>query len=136
MYYKRNSLRFQCTQCGACCTGDDETGVFVDRAEAEALREALGLSRNWFYRRYLVQLDGGSWEVQLRDDGRCPFLTDEGGCSVYSARPKQCRTYPFWPEIVETARTWKAEAKRCEGIGKGPVIPVVQIEQRLRECEE
>lgn len=37
-------------------------------------------------------------------------------CSIYSVRPAQCRTYPFWPEIVQSPHHWAAESARCEGI--------------------
>jgi len=46
-------------------------------------------------------------------------------------RPQQCRTYPFWPEIVETRGAWQEEARRCEGMGRGPVIPLAEIRRRL-----
>ncbi len=32
----------------------------------------------------------------------------------------QCRTYPFWPEHVQSAHDWEAEAARCEGITAAP----------------
>ncbi|HQB07393.1 MAG TPA: hypothetical protein PK712_06015, partial [Rectinema sp.] len=44
------------------------------------------------------------------------------GCSVYPARPVQCKTYPFWETILENEQSWIEEAKYCPGIGKGPLI--------------
>ena len=30
------------------------------------------------------------------------FLEDGYRCSIYNARPTQCRTYPFWPRFVQS----------------------------------
>ena len=43
----------------------------------------------------------------------------DNGCTIYPVRPTQCRTYPFWPENVESKEEWEAEDERCPGIGKG-----------------
>ncbi|MEX2162891.1 MAG: hypothetical protein WD823_01430 [Sulfuricaulis sp.] len=42
--------------------------------------------------------------------------------------PRQCRAYPFLPELA-SRQAWRAEARRCEGIGSGPVIPLVKLER-------
>jgi Fe-S-cluster containining protein len=53
-------------------------------------------------------------------------------CSVYEARPNQCRTWPFWPEVMN-AKSWKKDvADFCPGVGKGPVIPAKEIERQLK----
>ncbi|MEY3144152.1 MAG: hypothetical protein RLY21_2645, partial [Planctomycetota bacterium] len=69
-------------------------------------------------------------------DGRhdCVFLdrTTRPGkaiCGIYRARPSQCRTWPWWPEVVESPETW-AETKRrtpCPGMGSGPLHSLVEI---------
>jgi len=39
------------------------------------------------------------------------------GAALVNVSPRvQCRTYPFWPEHVQSAHDWEAEAARCEGI--------------------
>jgi Fe-S-cluster containining protein len=41
---------------------------------------------------------------------RCIFLGEDGKeCSIYEARPIQCRTYPFWPRLLENPESWEAE---------------------------
>eukprot|EP00613_Pedinella_sp_CCMP2098_P066871 CAMPEP_0171980084 /NCGR_PEP_ID=MMETSP0993-20121228/259757_1 /TAXON_ID=483369 /ORGANISM="non described non described, Strain CCMP2098" /LENGTH=393 /DNA_ID=CAMNT_0012632261 /DNA_START=51 /DNA_END=1232 /DNA_ORIENTATION=- len=40
----------------------------------------------------------------------CVFLDPLGKCSIYEVRPLQCRTYPFWPSLLEDAEAWSAEA--------------------------
>ncbi len=45
----------------------------------------------------------------------------------------QCRTFPFWPEIVERRATWKQTGRSCPGIGKGELI---QIGSAMEIAEE
>jgi Fe-S-cluster containining protein len=61
----------------------------------------------------------GSWEIEVTDPIRgCPLLGGNG-CTVQDIKPRQCATYPFWPEVVRNERTWRNEARACEGIGSG-----------------
>jgi uncharacterized protein len=46
-------------------------------------------------------------------------------------RPRQCRTYPWWPELVEKKRDWTEEAQRCEGMNRGTHVPLSTIERSL-----
>jgi len=135
MIHHRYPLHFQCTSCGVCCTGDDDHGVFMSDREAERIRRLLDVSRTWFRRRYVRRLGDDEWEARLDGDGRCPFLAASGRCEAYAARPGQCRSYPFWPEILSSRRAWNREARRCEGIGRGPELAVGVIERRLRQAE-
>jgi hypothetical protein len=36
----------------------------------------------------------------------------------------QCRTFPFWPELVDDKRQWLKTAAWCPGIGKGPLVKI------------
>ncbi len=125
-------LHFECTQCGRCCSGGGDYHVFLRDTEAEQIRAVLDLSLAWFRRRYLRRLDSGELTVRLRADGRCSFLDRQGRCRVYDARPMQCRTYPFWPEVMRNPQTWQAEAARCEGIGRGAELPLEQVRAALQ----
>ena len=133
--YQRRPLHFQCTQCGACCSGNDEYYVFIDEVRAEKIRAFIGLSRSWFRHRYLGRVDD-LLVLQSHDDGRCILLGKDGRCRAYSVRPQQCSTYPFWPELLKTAKAWKQEGERCEGIDCGDVVPVHFIEAALNRCRE
>ena len=43
----------------------------------------------------------------------CIFLDKHTNqCQIYEARPTQCRTYPFWPSIVESVQDWNDECRR------------------------
>ncbi|HEX9625833.1 MAG TPA: YkgJ family cysteine cluster protein [Acidiferrobacterales bacterium] len=132
MFYKTTPLRFHCTGCGACCTGGMDHCVEIGADEQAAIQAFLGLDRARFRRRYLERLgDDGGRGIRLKRDGRCPFLDEGKRCAIYPVRPKQCRTYPWWPELVGSERAWLKEAKRCEGIGRGRVVPLRRIEAEL-----
>jgi Fe-S-cluster containining protein len=108
--------------------------VFLTEAESEAIRNRLQLSRSWFRRRYLERLEDGELVLASGEGERCIFLDDNGQCRVYSARPLQCKTYPFWPELAGNARAWISEARRCEGINRGKAIPVTTIRRHVNAC--
>jgi len=130
-YYQRTPLRFHCTGCGACCTGGIDHYVEVSAGEREAIRGFLKLTAGWFRRRYLETVDEGVTGIRLNANGRCPFLGRDNRCRVYPVRPRQCRTYPWWPELVEHQRDWEQEAKRCEGMNRGAVVPLAVIQRGL-----
>lgn len=68
----------------------------------------------------------------LRMDGpACPFL-DGTRCSVYAARPKQCATFPFWPENLKSREGWAELATFCPGVGRGDFVPLHVIRESLR----
>jgi Fe-S-cluster containining protein len=131
MYYRSAKLRFQCTGCGGCCYGDQDSYIAVSAAEAEGIRAYLGVSAAWFRRRYLSRVDGIGLGLRIEPEGRCVFLDKTGHCRIYARRPAQCRSYPFWPELVASRGAWQAEARRCEGIGRGPGVSRRSIEGHL-----
>ena len=68
---------------------------------------------------------------EIRDNGECIFLK-ENKCSVYKARPIQCRTWPFWSENMNT-KAWNNDVVNfCPGIGKGKVISKEKIEKIIK----
>ena len=51
------------------------------------------------------------------------FLDGDKLCSIHALRPKQCSTYPWWPDLMESA-AWDAEAERvCEGMNHAEAEP-------------
>lgn len=52
-------------------------------------------------------------------------------CSVYEARPTQCRTWPFWPENMD-AKTWDEDVvSYCPGVGKGKLYSQSEIKKLM-----
>lgn len=115
-YFFDNGIRFECTRCGHCCTGEPGH-VWVNDEEINRLAKHLGLSRRSFLLRHTRRVRKRR-SLKEYSDGRCIFYEDER-CTVYSARPTQCRTYPFWLENLRSKQAWKETKKECPGIGKG-----------------
>lgn len=134
-YFERQPLSFSCTRCGRCCQGGKDYHVYLSTTEATAICASLGVSWRWFRRHYLVRLDDGEL-VAANRAGACIFLGTDGQCTVYAVRPVQCRTYPFWPEVVCSATAWQAEARRCEGINRGNPVSVAKIRKSVGQCLE
>lgn len=127
-------LHFECTQCGNCCTGPSGY-VWFSEEEALAMADYLKLSVTEFRRRF-ARRKFGKWtldEVKRQGKYDCVFLRwDEQGrslCSIYPVRPTQCKTWPFWPENIDSPRGWADAAKRCPGMraGKGNFVPADKI---------
>lgn len=130
-----SGLRFECSQCGNCCTSHGEYAyVYLSAADRAALAAHLGLSEPELLARHCEREEG---HVLLRMDApECPFLTPERRCAVYPARPKQCRTWPFWRENLSRERWQGPVSAICPGIGQGPLHPPAEIERQARETEE
>jgi len=109
--------------------------IEVDAREQEKIRAWLGITRAWFRRRYLFRFDEDTESLRMESNGDCVFLRD-GRCGIYPVRPAQCRHYPFWPELVTRGYAWRAEAARCEGIGRGPRIADSVVRAHLRAQDE
>ena len=128
--YIMDAVRFTCQAgCINCCNMDG----FVYLTEPDLGRAAkfAGMTVRAFEKKYVYRT---RHQMRFRKprDRQCPFLLDHG-CSIHPAKPTQCRTFPFWPELVGKPAAWKRTAKYCPGIGKGPLI---QIGTALEMSEE
>ncbi|WP_049980688.1 YkgJ family cysteine cluster protein [Halolamina rubra] len=141
------SLGFECTRCGACCTKEvDEEGetephtatVFPD--EIRTLQRADGADREWrdVARPMPYGLSAGDdgpegetfeWALQTDACGDCAFYEEEdglGACTVHESRPLICETYPFSVALDGTAEPagdpvdaeGLVRAHECEGLGR------------------
>ncbi len=116
-----DSVQFACQPgCIRCC---DVLG-YVYLAEQDLLRAAahLQLTPQEFERRYVYRT---RHLLRLRKPKtkQCHFLNGDG-CAIHPAKPTQCRRFPFWPELLESRADWQATARRCPGIGVGPLIQI------------
>ncbi|MFC7155618.1 YkgJ family cysteine cluster protein [Halomarina halobia] len=139
------SIGFECTRCGACCTAEeaDDGGtdphtatVFPD--EVRALQEATGEPWRDVARPMPFGLregddgpEGETFEWALRTDacGDCAFYRESdgvGACAVHPDRPLICRTYPFSVALDGTSQPMGeavdergvVRAHECEGLGR------------------
>ncbi|QEL15828.1 YkgJ family cysteine cluster protein [Limnoglobus roseus] len=126
----QDGLRFTCTQCGKCCTGDPGF-VWVDEEELRKLAAFRGEPLREFVPLYTRKARG---KVTLREkaNGDCVFFEAGRGCTVYPVRPKQCRTWPFWESNLESPEQWERTESICPGSGQGELIPVEEIVKRMK----
>lgn len=121
-------LQFTCTACGDCCSG--ESGyIWVNKAEIEAMAEQRGLSVEEFESQY-IETVGVRKTLTERPGGDCVMLDAQTRkCSVYEARPRQCRTWPFWDSTVRSQKAWAETCAVCPGSGKGKLHSLEEIEE-------
>lgn len=123
-------LRFTCTQCGNCCSGQPGY-VWVTPDEIDAIADELGISAQECTARH-TRSAGRSRSLRERRNGDCTFLErrpdGKTGCMIYRARPVQCRTWPFWKSNLESVETWMAAARDCPGMNQGEhhPLPIIQ----------
>jgi Fe-S-cluster containining protein len=124
-----NGLCFECQGSGNCCRAHDAfCFVWVDEADRRRLAGHLGLDVVIFTRDYCAQTDG---QYHLTDVARdCRFLQDHR-CRVYAARPTQCRTWPFWPSLMNRASWERDVVSTCPGAGKGHRYSAREIDDIL-----
>lgn len=99
-------LKAKCMGCGGCCTHSvvpitdadvkrimKHTGLpadkivrFIDQSEVEKDDQ----DESWVHLSY-----GKRVMVLQRANDRCKFLDDDNRCTVYTARPMTCRTFPL-----------------------------------------
>ena len=83
---------FRCSGCGECCRWTGH--VLLEPGDLAPLAEHLGLDVEAFIDAH-TRLAPNRRQLALLDqaDGSCAFL-DGDRCTVYSARPLQCRSFP------------------------------------------
>lgn len=78
-----------------------------------------------FNRRFVLCDRANGAHMDEGPGGGCPLW--HGGCGAYAARPRQCRGYPFWPELIRSERAWRREAAFCPGINRGRLFSAGEI---------
>ena len=128
-------LRFQCISCGRCCR--HEPGyVFLSAEDLRALSRHLELSEEEFTEKFCREVNiGGIRRLSLKETEENDCVFWDKGCTVYPARPLQCRTYPFWSGILASEEDWIRESRACPGIGTGPLHSKRRIASELRRRE-
>lgn len=129
-------IRFECQGSGRCCVTHGESGyVYLTPSDVRRLVRHLRITAKDLRKRYGRLVEG---RLALKDapgSEACIFLSAQR-CSVYDARPTQCRTWPFWPELLSEGR-WSAEvASFCPGVGRGrlwtreEIDAIVELQRR------
>ena len=130
-WYK-DGLRFQCSQCGDCCTGAPGF-VWVNKAEIASLAEAIGENDIQEFEQQYVRNVGIRKSLKEYANGDCVFFDpDLRRCRVYNARPRQCRTWPFWESNLKSPEAWERTCEVCPGSGTGRLYQLDVIEAQRK----
>ena len=120
-----DGLAFECTRCGACCTGAPGY-VWVNAEEIARIAAFRGETTEKFSRKFVRRVENRLSLVE-KPGGDCIFWEQGSGCTVYPARPVQCQTWPFWPENIESREDWEHVTGVCPGSGTGRLFTVEEI---------
>jgi Fe-S-cluster containining protein len=114
-------LRFQCQPgCTACC--EKQGFVYLTEDDIIRLADYLSLTAEAFEARYVFRTKHLR-RLRVPRHAQCEFLAG-GGCSVHAAKPTQCATFPYWPELLDSRKEWHKAGSLCPGIGKGELINI------------
>jgi uncharacterized protein len=123
-------LRFECTACGDCCTGAPGY-VWVNQQEIAALAACLGSKDVAEFEQAYVRNIGMRKSLREYANGDCVFFDNATRrCTVYTARPRQCRSWPFWGSNLRTQENWQETCRICPGSGQGRLYALEEIETR------
>ncbi len=127
----QQGLPFKCTECGQCCTGSPGY-VWVNSAEIAQISSYLGISEEEFVRKYTRRVGHYLALLEHPKNYDCVFLQGKH-CTIYPVRPKQCKTFPWWPEHLTSPEAWQEAAHRCEGISQQDteIVPLEEIQKHL-----
>lgn len=102
---------FKCIGCGSCCRGFPGY-VWINRDEIEKISKFLNLEIKVFLQKFCRESNN---KIALKEwlfDYSCIFLK-ENRCTIYPVRPLQCKTFPFWKEIVSSKENLESYKKIC-----------------------
>lgn len=129
--WHHEGLRFTCTACGDCCSGDPGY-VWLNKAEIREMAEARGQTPEEFESENVVDV-GVRKSLRERDNGDCVLLDAKTRkCTVYASRPRQCKTWPFWDSNVKSPKAWAEACAECPGAGTGKLYTLEHIEEQRK----
>lgn len=103
----------------------------MSRSDLERLASHFNESEEEFAAKHTRFVDDGYALLDREGSYDCTFLEGKK-CSVYEARPTQCRTFPWWIHNLRDPKDWEEAQKRCEGINHpdAPVVPSLHIQEQ------
>lgn len=145
-----DGLEFTCAQCGNCCTGGPGY-VWISDVELQRLAEFLKISVEETKKKHCRKIGRRYSLKEHRNPAGlydCTFLKEIPGeskngepaypkrvCTIYSVRPLQCRTWPFWEGNMQSPAAWKKAARNCHGIDQGRKFTQQEMEA-LRDATD
>ena len=133
-------LAFECQGCGGCCAGPQEGYVWVTQDDVEAIAAHLRITLQEMMDKHVRRVGRRMSLKEVTKTKDCVFLdTDcdgERACRIYTFRPTQCRTWPFWESNLGDTDDWAMAGVRCIGINRGKLHSLEEIETRHNATHE
>jgi Fe-S-cluster containining protein len=95
------------------------------------MAQHFNISTSAFTKKYCERYRGAWHLIEDSKNPDCMFLKNKS-CSIYEARPTQCRTWPFWPEVMNSKSWAKDVVSFCPGVGKGKLISAEVINKNIK----
>jgi Fe-S-cluster containining protein len=98
--------------CGNCCIG--ESGyIWISPIEIKNLAKELNITQENLKDKFLIKIKY-KYSIKERkideNNFACIFFDlNKKQCSIYNARPSQCRTFPFWEYFKNNIEEVKKE---------------------------
>ena len=122
-------LYFGCQQCGRCCSGPGEGYIWVTKQEIQIIADFLKMTSEEVRSKFLRRVGLRTTIIEQPNTRDCMFLNNQKKCTIYSVRPTQCRTWPFWPNNLTNPNAWNKAGERCPGINRGRRYSPEEIEK-------
>ncbi len=128
-------LHFECQECGGCCSGPEEGYIWVTKPEIQLIADFLEITVENFRKEYLKRVGLRTTIIEHSHTKDCIFLRKIDGqkkCVIYSVRPSQCRSWPFWSDNLSSPGAWNETAQKCPGINRGRLFTYEEIQEIKR----
>ncbi len=133
----QSGLYFTCTQCGKCCSKEQEGYIFIFQDDVDKISANLKISEEKLAEKYLSTTDYEFtlWDDELKDtqmtkvyptlilnnerNQDCIFLFEKSGrklCKIYQSRPSQCKLFPFWNLVITSEENFISTSHSCPGL--------------------
>lgn len=127
-----DGLHFECAKCGGCCAGPSEGYIWVTKPEILLIADFLKMTPGELRSKFLKRIGLRTTIIEDSYTKDCIFLQEAEGkktCTIYSVRPSQCRSWPFWPGNLSSPNSWNQTAQKCSGINRGRHYSYEEIEK-------
>ncbi len=119
--------KFKCVQCGKCCY---PAGLSLTPKEHEEISKQAGVAGQ------LTEAPNPPFSHILVCKGRCPFLSDDMLCNIYTKRPAVCASFPLTFTYTPEGELY-VNFIRCPGtdVEDGEVVDEKFVENTVKEVE-
>ena len=121
-WYKGQVILFDCHGCAKCCKRKGM--IYFSQEDIRNASQYLEMTVDDFEKMYILRTKDVAYIYVSGNARPCPFLNKANKCRIHDAKPQQCRSYPFWPNIMESKQKLNTERIHCKGIGNGRQVDV------------